>query len=120
MTVSVAGGVQICTNPNSKSKSKSKETSTSADDKNRKHKSVNDLQNAITLSFGGVDFRLIPSSSSSSLSKNFNLSSVSMIPNADGDFTAMSLLNFSGTLLVSPSATDIEKVSTNTPASPKS
>ena len=59
------------------------------------------MNNSFTLSFNGVDFRLIPSQKNSINSQNDAKSSVSVLQNADGQFTMIKLQSFSGTLYVS-------------------
>ena len=61
--------------------------------------------NAITLSFNGVDFRLIPSDESGTGSGSESSSSISMVNDSSGKFTVMNLKSFTGSLIVSSSPT---------------
>ena len=82
-------------------------------------------QNAVTLSFNGVDFRLIPSSNNEN--NNANASGISMVPNTNGKFTMINLASFTGSLIVSASALtefglmgvtpEIETVASSSPSS---
>lgn len=70
-------------------------------------------QNSITLSFNGVDFRLIPSGSKSNSKKsNISLSSI------NGEYTSINLESFTGTLVVS-GAVGNEIVNQSVTRSPK-
>ena len=63
--------------------------------------------NSISLTFNGVDFRLVPSNETQHSPKNNDDSivasscSISMAPNSNGQFTMIQLNSFSGTLYVS-------------------
>ena len=65
--------------------------------------------NAITLSFNGVDFRLIPSDESGTGTGtgtgSESSSSISMVNDSSGKFTVMNLKSFTGSLIVSSSPT---------------
>lgn len=73
-------------------------------------------QNFITLTFNGVDFRLVPSSTSSSAPMDDTPCGLSLIPNSGGKFTAIQLNSFTGTLYVCEKSSN--NVHTETPETP--
>ncbi len=72
-------------------------------------------QNFITLTFNGVDFRLVPSSASSSAPTD-DTPGLSLIPNSGGKFTAIQLNSFTGTLYVCENSSN--NFNTETPETP--
>ena len=60
------------------------------------------MQNAITLTFNGTDFKLIPSNNEVNSNSSKGDSSISMVANG-GKFTMLNLQSFTGCLIVSES-----------------
>lgn len=59
------------------------------------------MNNSFTLSFNGVDFRLVPTQNNNNKNSQNDKSGVSVLQNADGQFSMIKLQSFSGTLYVS-------------------
>lgn len=63
---------------------------------------VGNNQNFITLTFNGVDFRLVPNTNVTSTDDaTDNCCGVTLMPNSGGKYTAIQLNSFTGTLFVS-------------------